>query len=934
MIGTPKPTAVAAVIALIFVTPVSAQSLTWLDILSPDRVIQAFARYGIIMARTQVDMTFDDISTNLRSNRTTISNLRMWPATPWRDNQICRIDIERITINGQAFDNLDNVVLRIDAFDTVAEPGCFPPELRPVLGQLNVDKLSLPSIGANVDYHIPSSRAQVSILASMTDVAEVTVAADFDYVSVRTRGRRSDPVPIVVLSSASAALHNLGGWEVLSHFIPAAFTDEQSAAGAVEAVLRTAFTELNRKSFDRVDDELSVVQLALISSMTTAWTDFLKSPDQLVLETNISPDRAAFLNFLAYENNPSWIVRDLNPVMRAAVSPLPETLPIEFIDAAISGAWGDLPETERLRTGLALARGEGATRNPGLATEILGEFAEGGNIEAVTAMAEILEPTDPEAAYIWSLRAGAAGVSGAAARLDRLEGEISLSTILQIQSEAAENPLADTNLPRSIVGIRSRARDHLTGIGSYRNYQAAHTWASVGATMNDPASIALGTEIAKTLDAAQSPNAKATVVRLRQQANGDALELWAELMRILERPQRPVASARTDIEADTVAATDEGPGISAEDLENCRQILTDRVRGTFEVGGSCTANNAVLLRELAVALRQRDDLRMSGASRADEPQPAATVETDNVRPATAPEPDAITEQIELPLERPVARPAESADIEAALAAGNSDVETALATENEVLRSELAANAAELVEGERRVELLNQQVAALRTQLSSLQAMLDEAAGLDAENQVRIEALGSQLNTALARVAAEERRRAELAEDQARRLAEEAARAPSDVEMLERVRDELLADLRGILANGSDVTVASDRVIVPSGTLFRSGSTTLSPEGRAQLSDIMQRFVLATQQIPASVDWILRVDGHTDDVPISSGAFADNWELSQARALSVVRFLTEEGAVPPNRLAAVGFGEFRPVNPEPTSAARSQNRRIELLLTTQ
>ena len=82
-----------------------------------------------------------------------------------------------------------------------------------------------------------------------------------------------------------------------------------------------------------------------------------------------------------------------------------------------------------------------------------------------------------------------------------------------------------------------------------------------------------------------------------------------------------------------------------------------------------------------------------------------------------------------------------------------------------------------------------------------------------------------------------------------------------------------------------------------------------------------------------MDWIIRIDGHTDDIPISGGSFADNWELSQARALSVVRFLTDERAVPPHRLAAVGFGEFRPVNPDSTAEARAQNRRIELLLTT-
>jgi len=177
------------------------------------------------------------------------------------------------------------------------------------------------------------------------------------------------------------------------------------------------------------------------------------------------------------------------------------------------------------------------------------------------------------------------------------------------------------------------------------------------------------------------------------------------------------------------------------------------------------------------------------------------------------------------------------------------------------------------------------------------------------------------------------RRAEMAEAEARRLAEEAQRVPSDAEVLDQVRQEFLADLSGGLANSSGIAINGDRVVFSSGALFRAGSTTLSAEGRARISEVANRLAIAAGRIPSGVDWIIRVDGLTDDVPISSGAFADNWELSQARALSVVRFLIDERAVPPQRLAATGFGEFRPINPESTVEARAQNRRIEFLITT-
>ena len=196
MIDFLKPIVFAAVALPLSTASSFAQPLTWWDILSPDRVMDTITRYAVVMARTQVDLIFDDISTNLRSNRTTISNLRMWPAVPWRSRGICEVSVERITINGQTFDNLDNAAVRIDAFDATVKPGCLPPELQPVLERLQMEEISLPAISVSLDYHIPSSRAQVSVLASVAGLAEAAVAADFEYVSVRALERRGGPIPI------------------------------------------------------------------------------------------------------------------------------------------------------------------------------------------------------------------------------------------------------------------------------------------------------------------------------------------------------------------------------------------------------------------------------------------------------------------------------------------------------------------------------------------------------------------------------------------------------------------------------------------------------------------------------------------------------------------------------------------------------------------
>lgn len=227
---------------------------------------------------------------------------------------------------------------------------------------------------------------------------------------------------------------------------------------------------------------------------------------------------------------------------------------------------------------------------------------------------------------------------------------------------------------------------------------------------------------------------------------------------------------------------------------------------------------------------------------------------------------------------------------------------------------------------RQVELLNQQIAALRGQLGALQAVLDEASSQDVEAQVQLDNLGSQLNAALAQVASEQRRRAELEEA-------EAARLTAENQDLSRFRSEFFGQLSSLLSGREGVRVVGDRFVFSSEVLFNQGAADLAPEGRAQIASVVSILDEIRNEIPDGIDWIIRVDGHTDDVPIAgTRGFADNWELSQARALSVVRFMQNQLGFPPERMAATGFGEYRPVAAGDSEVARALNRRIELKLT--
>jgi len=203
-----------------------------------------------------------------------------------------------------------------------------------------------------------------------------------------------------------------------------------------------------------------------------------------------------------------------------------------------------------------------------------------------------------------------------------------------------------------------------------------------------------------------------------------------------------------------------------------------------------------------------------------------------------------------------------------------------------------------------VELLNQQIAALRKQIGALEAALEVSEQRDRESNAKIADLGRRLNVALAQ----------------------------RVQELNRYRSDFFGRLREILSDRENIRIVGDRFVFQSEVLFPSGSEVINEEGREEMRKLAGAILELQREIPPEISWVLRVDGHTDNIPLSgAGRYRDNWELSSARATSVVKFLIENG-VPANRLVAAGFGEFQPLDPADTPEARSRNRRIELKLT--
>jgi chemotaxis protein MotB len=271
-----------------------------------------------------------------------------------------------------------------------------------------------------------------------------------------------------------------------------------------------------------------------------------------------------------------------------------------------------------------------------------------------------------------------------------------------------------------------------------------------------------------------------------------------------------------------------------------------------------------------------------------------------------------------------------ADLKAAETLSEAEKQAALLA---VARQELLNEQDISLEAQRKMALLNQQTVELRKQLDTLQGLLDFASAADTKSKVQIEALGANLNTALARVAAEQKKLASETQKTAVLEAAERVRLEAEAKDLKKFRSEFFGRLRDVLGSREGVRIVGDRFVFSSEILFGAGSADLGPRGQEEIAKVANIILDVADQIPSEIDWILRVDGHTDRVPLSgNGAYADNWELSQARALSVVKYLISDLGVPAGRLAANGFGEFQPIVDGTSVEALALNRRIELKFT--
>ena len=517
------------------------------------------------------------------------------------------------------------------------------------------------------------------------------------------------------------------------------------------------------------------------------------------------------------------------------------------------------------------------------------------------------------------------------ARLETADAELTAMTLtLEAERKAAEDTLT------LLAAARSASGD-LTAQLAAAVSSGQDTDAAKAAVEKELAQVLTQLAMARSdLDAAREKQELTEVNKLT--AEEEAAERIAALRAAQAVAEALLAETNANLETVTATSTQTNSALTsaegqlAETRAQLSQTTRQLSRAEAELAEIVIKKEksaeiiAALTSELA---RTRDDLAQAEANL------TVAMDDSEIEQTLA---AALAARTSVELEREEIQRQLAAALAAKLAA-EQQAETRLddATQQAIL---LAAARDELVQEQERTsqaqlqtEALNQQVAALRAQLSSLQAILDEAKIQDDASQVQLQNLGSELNAALARVAAEERKRRELEEAERKRLEVEALALQEQTKDLERYRSEFFGRLRDVLGSQDGVRIEGDRFVFSSEVLFPPGRAALSPEGRGEVAKVASILLAVADDIPDGIDWIIRVDGHTDNVSLSGlGEFADNWELSQARALSVVKYMVNFLGIQPTRLAANGFGQFQPVNLEDSDEARAQNRRIELKFT--
>ncbi len=508
----------AATMGAVLVVPVQAEET---DSSKTLRFMQQLAvQYSVMVARTFVDLTYENMTIVPGSNDLIMSGVKLYPELDWDDNADCEIVIDRLASAGA--NNLEAASALIEISGLTLPRACFDPDLAGAMQGFGYDGLTADTVSIEIAYDLPSAGADVAVQASIVDAGDLTISAVFDYLWLRVDPEGGDdPTPAALLGEAEIAFENNGLWERIEPMAAAQVGDLSAVPQMAQLMLGQMLTDGGQRT--PTDQENALVQ-----NVAEELGRFLEEKNRIVI--SVAPEDGVWLEPDAFDS-PYAAIAALDPVVSGTPVAYRALIGPEALSTALSGG-GSLSEGDRLSIGRALLTGIGAPRSVADGQALLMPLADDWNGNAAELIAEALEEAgDEKGAYAMALRAMSAGSSAAIGIADTLEPEMSLSDVLAAQQAAADAwPGAGTAQTEGEVLIKEgdvpamRKLAYAASIGKDRprDYGAAYFWASLAAAGGDRGAA----NLRNRLDKRFSDGGSGTWATLASQQASEALRIW------------------------------------------------------------------------------------------------------------------------------------------------------------------------------------------------------------------------------------------------------------------------------------------------------------------------------------------------------------------------------------------------------------------------
>lgn len=493
----------AALMSLLtlFATPLSAAEDSGSFFDEAERFLRRIGtQYAILMLRTVVDITYDSLAVDPRSNDVLLSGVRVRPALDWDQDGACVVGIERVRSGDlNSFSRLRSVM---QVTGVTVPRACFQPQQGAMLASFGFDGIEVDSMAVDVAYDFPTSGAELNVQAAIRDAGDLTISADFDYLFFRVDGGprigtaeeetemppTADMTPVAWLDSLEIAFRNDELFQRVEPLLAKQLGDLNALPQMAQASLLGALSEDGART-------PSAEELAFVENVSGEIARFVRDKDRLVI--SVAPEGGVLLTEQIFQS-PVAALAALDPTVSAEPVARRSLIAPERLEAALAGG-AELSPEERLEIGRALITGEGAPRAVRAGTALLQPLAEDWHGAASLTLARAMEAEGRTAeAYRLALRALAAGAEGAIGLADELETDLTLEAILAAQSEVIEAMPAEARADEAalteageIDALRARASDLSAGAGAPRSYADAYYWASLAAAAGDRVSAAL-----------------------------------------------------------------------------------------------------------------------------------------------------------------------------------------------------------------------------------------------------------------------------------------------------------------------------------------------------------------------------------------------------------------------------------------------------------